>query len=221
MPEYGAEGELAEGDPLPISALNHLLFCDRRCALIHIEGVFVENASTLAGRLAHEAADTPGYSTERGIRMVRALPLYSRRLRLAGRADIVEFHPEAPGRDRPCPVDYKRGKRRRWENDDIQLCAQALCLEEMLDAAVPRGAIFHAASKRRREVVFTKALRTITEGAAEDLHRLMAAGAIPPAKLLPRCDGCSLREICMPELGQLGPEIDASLSSLYESGTAG
>ncbi len=142
--------------------MNHLLFCERRCALIHIEGVFQENAYTLEGRLRHEGADTPGYETRSGVRAVRALPLYSRRLGLAGRADIVEFHPRPEGGERPCPVDYKRGKRNRWENDDVQLCAQGLCLEEMLSVDVPRGAIFHAASKRRREVEFSRELRETT-----------------------------------------------------------
>ena len=151
-----------ELEPLPLSALNHLLYCERRCALIHIEGVFEENAFTLEGSLRHEAADTPGYETRSGVRAVRALPLYSRRLGLSGRADIVEFSRAPGGRELPCPIDYKRGARRRWENDDVQLCAQALCLEEMLGVEVPRGAIFHAASKRRREVEFAPQLREAT-----------------------------------------------------------
>src|SRR5580700_5448013 len=148
-----------EGEPLPVSALNHLLYCERRCALIHIEGVFVENAYTLEGRMAHEGADTPGYETAAGVRSVRALPLYSRRYDLSGRADIIEFHRKARDVEQPYPVDYKRGKKSKWDNDDVQLCAQALCLEEMLDVEVPAGAIFHGASRRRREVIFTAGLR--------------------------------------------------------------
>src|SRR6266851_4889275 len=155
-PECPSTGMAEEEiEPLALSALNHLLFCERRCALIHIEGVFVENAFTLQGGLLHEAADTPGYETRSEVRVVRALPLYSRRLGLSGKADIVEFTGQRGG-GTPCPVDYKRGARRRWDNDDVQLCAQAICLEEMLKVDVPRGAIFHAASKRRREVEFTK-----------------------------------------------------------------
>lgn len=129
-------------EPLPLSALNHLMYCERRCALIHIEGIFEENAFTLQGGLLHEAADTPGYSTQSGVRVVRALPVYSRRLGLSGKADIVEFARGPGGRQTPCPVDYKRGARRRWNNDDVQLCAQALCLEEMLGVGSASGRNF-------------------------------------------------------------------------------
>jgi CRISPR-associated exonuclease Cas4 len=216
VPEQPSVGEWTDIDPLPLSALNHLVFCDRRCALIHIEGVFVENASTLAGRLAHEIADTPGYSTDKGIRAVRALPLFSKRLRLFGRADIVEFHPKGSSPERPCPIDYKRGRRRRWDNDDIQLCAQALCLEEMLNVPVPTGAIFHASSKRRREVLFTKALRSATEKAVEELHALIARGQVPSARLLPRCEGCSLRDVCIPEFSQTKKQWELGRVKLFE-----
>jgi CRISPR-associated exonuclease Cas4 len=132
----------ADDELLPISALNHLLYCERRCALIHVEGIFVENVYTLEGALAHQAADNPGYQSEEGVRLVRALPLYSRTLGLVGKADIVEFRDEVP-----YPVDYKHGKRKKWVNDEVQLCAQALCLEEMLGVPVLRGAIFHARFK--------------------------------------------------------------------------
>jgi CRISPR-associated exonuclease Cas4 len=194
MPE--PEPEAAEDDGLvPLSALNHLLYCERRCALIHIEGVFVENVYTLEGKLAHEMADTPGYESVAGVHVVRALPLYSKRLRLVGKADIVEFRDGTP-----YPVDYKRGKRKKWVNDDVQLCGQALCLEEMLGVAVPRGAVFHAQSKRRREVEFTAALRQQTRVLIERLHALFTSRAVPRAELKPQCEGCSLHEVCLPEL---------------------
>jgi CRISPR-associated exonuclease Cas4 len=202
-------------EPLPLSALNHLMYCERRCALIHIEGVFEENAFTLQGSLLHETADTPGYSTQSGVRVVRALPLYSRRLGLAGKADIVEFSRGPGGRQTPCPVDYKRGARRRWQNDDVQLCAQALCLEEMLGAESPRGAIFHAASKRRREVEFTPQLREATLQATLKLHELVRKARIPPAVLVPQCEGCSLRGICMPELSQRRGILHTASRSLF------
>lgn len=191
-----------EVEPLPISALNHFLYCERRCALIHIEGVFVENAATLAGRLAHEGADTPGYETRAGVRVERALPLFSDTLGLSGKADIVEFHRavEKGGKERPFPVEYKRGPRRKWENDDVQLCAQALCLEEMLGVSVPAGAVFHAKTKRRRDVEFTPELRGQTLETIRRLRELMNAGRVPPPILTPRCEGCSLHEVCMPEL---------------------
>jgi CRISPR-associated exonuclease Cas4 len=191
-----------EADPLPLSALNHFLYCERRCALIHIEGVFVENAATLAGRLAHEGADTPGYETRAGIRVERALPLFSDTLGLSGKADIVEFHRplEKGDKERPFPVEYKRGPRRKWDNDDVQLCAQALCLEEMLDVSVPAGAVFHAKTKRRRDVAFTPELRRQTLETIRHLREFMNVGRVPPPILTPRCEGCSLHEVCMPEL---------------------
>lgn len=191
-----------EVEPLPISALNQLLYCERRCALIHVEGIFVENAATLAGRFAHEGADTPGYETRAGIRVERALPLFSDALALSGKADIVEFHRavEKGGKERPFPVEYKRGQRRKWENDDVQLCAQALCLEEMLGVPVPAGAIFHAKTKRRRDVAFTPALRRQTLEAIRRLREMISAGRVPPPILTPRCEGCSLHEVCLPEL---------------------
>jgi CRISPR-associated exonuclease Cas4 len=205
-----------ELEPLPLSALNHLLYCERRCALIHIEGVFEENAFTLEGSLRHEAADTPGYETRSGVRAVRALPLYSRRLGLSGRADIVEFSRAPGGRESPSPIDYKRGARRRWENDDVQLCAQALCLEEMLGLEVLRGAIFHAASKRRREVEFGPQLREATEQAAQRLHQLVRRARIPPAVLKPQCEGCSLKGICMPELSQRAEMVRTATRGLFD-----
>jgi CRISPR-associated exonuclease Cas4 len=207
-----------EGEPLPVSALNHLLYCERRCALIHIEGVFVENAFTLEGRFEHETADTPGYETRAGVRVVRALPIYSRRLGLAGKADIVEFRPRPGGGETPCPVDYKRGKRTRWENDDVQLCAQALCLEEMFGTQTPCGAIFHAASKRRREVQFTGELRRTTLEAVERLRGLIGSGRIPEARLSPQCDGCSLREACLPELSERTAEVAEAGRALFDPG---
>jgi CRISPR-associated exonuclease Cas4 len=185
----------ADDELLPISALNHLLYCERRCALIHVEGVFIENVYTLEGQLAHAAADTPGYESAPGARVVRALPLYSKRLGLTGRADIVEFRGQTP-----YPVDYKHGRRQKWANDDVQLCAQALCLEEMLGGAVTQGAIFHAASRRRREVEFTAALREQTVEAIGRLRWLLRERVVPAAALKPQCDGCSLREACLPEL---------------------
>lgn len=206
------ESEASEDDGLaPLSALNHLLYCERRCALIHIEGAFVENVYTLEGTLAHEGADTPGYESAAGVRVVKALPLYSKKLRLVGKADIVEFRGGVP-----YPVDYKRGKRKKWANDDVQLCAQALCLEEMLGAAVPCGAIFHAQSKRRRELEFTTAIRAETMTAIERLHVLLSTRVVARAELKPQCDGCSLHEVCLPELGARFPAASRALFSAGE-----
>jgi CRISPR-associated exonuclease Cas4 len=202
-----AEDQDPEGDDLvPISALNTLLYCERRAALRHLDMLYVHNEHTRQGDLLHKRADKEGMERRRGVRTERGLWIASRRLRLYGRADLVEFH-SAPGRRRGgepiaevvVPVEYKLGRKRRWDNDDVQLCAQALCLEEMLGREVPAGAIFHAQSKTRRAVEFTPELRAQTETATARLHDLLASGAIPPAVLKPRCRGCSLRGHCMPE----------------------
>lgn len=205
----------SDRDPIPLSALNQLLFCDRRCALIHVEGVFIENSYTLEGRFAHDRADDPNIESRPGVRIIRGLPLYSYRLGLSGKADVVEFHALTCGRERPHPVDYKRGRRRRWDNDDVQLCAQALCLEEMTGLDVPEGSIFHVRSRRRRVVVFDSNLRRDTEAAIERLHALIAAGRVPPPVLRPRCDGCSLRAICLPELSAHAPALGAASAALF------
>jgi CRISPR-associated exonuclease Cas4 len=138
-------------DPLPLSLLNDFLFCNRRAALKVVEGLRGENEHTLIGDLAHEHADLPGYEVAKGVTLLRALPVWCERLALSGKCDIVERHPGGA----LVPIEYKKSKRRHFDNDDAQLCAQALCLEEMFARPVERGAVFHAASKRRREVVFT------------------------------------------------------------------
>jgi len=235
-----------DDDYPPLSALNDLLYCERRCALHRIEGVWIDNAQTLAGTLGHKRADKPvTWESADGVREVHGMWLKSDRLRLIGKADVVEFHSageslrdshstpelvepwqEKPDlaswndattrSDIPYPVEYKRGKRRRWDNDDVQLCAQALCLEEMVGVEVPRGAIFHIKSKRRREVVFSDKLRKKTETAAARLHELIASGVTPPAVLKPQCDGCSLRAICLPELAGRGQEVGAYVRALFQ-----
>jgi CRISPR-associated exonuclease Cas4 len=165
-----------------------------------IEQVWVDNAYTLEGVHGHRRADRAGEESGDGVRSVRGVLLRSNRLRLTGKADVVEFHVGPDGCEVPYPVEYKRGRRRRWDNDDVQLCAQALCLEEMLAVPIPAGAIFHLKSKRRREIVFSDQLRARSERAAAQLHELFAAGVTPPPVLKPRCRGCSLHDLCMPEL---------------------
>lgn len=185
---------------LPISALQHLLFCERQCALIHIEGLWAENRLTAEGRLMHRRAhDAPG-EWKGDVRVTRGLAIRSLRLGLVGYADIVEFHPpQVPGAaQRPFPVEYKRGKPKAHDADRVQLCAQALCLEELLRVDVPEGALFYGQPKRRHEVTFDRDLRQLTEGAASRLHALVASGRTPSAKREPKCDACSLIELCMP-----------------------
>lgn len=183
-------------ETISISALNQYIFCPRRCALMHVEGVWSENAHTAQGTILHKNTDERGYESDgAGARIVRALPLFSEKYNLNGKADIVEFRP-----GEIIPVEYKKGKRRQFENDDIQLCAQGLCLEEMFQKKVKRGFIYHAASRRRREVIFDEDLRQETIGTIDQVRRLLSLGTVPAAHLLPRCAGCSLRETCLPEL---------------------
>lgn len=187
-------------DYLTIHSLNDLLYCERRCALHRVEQVWVDNAHTVSGVQGHQRADKAGSETGPGVRVVHAVLLKSDRLRLTGKADIVEFHRQPDGTEVPFPVEYKRGRRRKWDNDEVQLCAQALCLEEMLDVRVPAGAIYHIKSRRRREVTFTAELRAMTETTTRRLHELVALGVTPPPVWKPRCQGCSLLELCMPRL---------------------
>jgi CRISPR-associated exonuclease Cas4 len=187
--------EQSDLEMVSISALNQYVFCPRRCALTHVEGMWADNEHTVIGSLLHDRADEPGHETDDGVTLLRSLPLYSKRRGLTGKADIVER------RDGELiPVEYKKGKRRRFDNDDIQLCAQALCLEEMFATKVARGFIYHATSRRRREVTFDERLREKTERTIVAVREMLATGRVPAAELKPRCDGCSLREICMPEL---------------------
>jgi CRISPR-associated exonuclease Cas4 len=183
----------ADDDALPISGLQHLAFCPRQWALIHLEQVWVENVRTAEGRLLHERADLPGESRRASVRTVRGMWLRSERLHLTGRADVVEFRPA------PYPVEYKRGKSKPNDCDTVQLCAQALCLEEMLQTAIERGAIFYGNPRRRLEVDFTPELRSRTEELAATMHRLYRSGVTPAASPGPYCRNCSLVDVCLPE----------------------
>ncbi len=200
-------------EPLPLSLLNDYLYCPRRAALKAVEGWWGENVHTIKGDLAHEHADLPGYEAAKGVKLLRALPVFSERLGLSGKCDIVERH----GSGSLCPVEYKKGKRRQFENDDAQLCAQALCLEEMFGRPVERGAIFHAASKRRREVAFTAELRKITEDAVAELHRLVSTGTVPLAVFKPACEECSLYRICLPQVTSRPSSLAKAAADLFRT----
>jgi CRISPR-associated exonuclease Cas4 len=200
-------------EALPLSLLNDYLYCPRRAALKVVEGWRSANQHTARGDIAHEHADLRGYEVVQGVKLLRALPVFSDRLGLSGKCDIVEVYPKAETLSEPphvgcyekiVPVEFKLGKRRQWENDDAQLCAQALCLEEMFHTAIPRGAVFHADSKRRREVEFTPALRALTEKTVAELHSLLDSTAIPRAEFREACEECSLYEICLPRATGMG-----------------
>lgn len=215
-----------EDDLLPISALQHLRFCRRRCALVHLEGLWAENRFTAEGNLLHRRVHNESDSTGPCVRIVRGLRLVSLRLGLFGIADVVEFHedkgtitdpalsllPALPSGalrqpcpaasysvGRPFPVEYKRGKRKPEQSYRVQLCAQAICLEEMLGVDVPAGALYFGKSRRRMPVEFTFALRQETERLAAELHQLFDSGRTPPPEPGPKCKGCSMQTLCLPK----------------------
>lgn len=191
-------GEWSDDDLVPLSALQHYAYCPRQCALIHVEQVWDENIYTLRGRRVHEQVDEAGHDTRDGVRTEYALPLFSDRLGLVGKADAVEFD----AADMPYPVEHKVGKRsksaRARHADAIQLCAQALCLEEMFGHSIEAGALSYRASRRRLEVQFSTALRAEVERLAGEVRQLLARRRLPPPAADERCRHCSLLETCMP-----------------------
>ena len=188
-----------EDDLLPLSALQHLIFCERQCALIHIEQAWAENLFTAEGKIMHERVHEEGSESRGNIRIEHGLPLRSLRLGLIGKADVVEFRRRPDGSWRPFPVEYKRGKPKKDNSDRVQLCAQALCLEEMLDVVVPEGALFYGKNRRRAEVIFDASMRKTTEETAIRLHELIASGHTPKPVYAKRCDTCSLAALCLPK----------------------
>jgi len=186
---------MIDTEPIAISALQHWAYCPRQCALIHVEQAFADNVHTARGQAVHQLVDRPGYEVTAGVRVERALPLWSDRLGLVGKADLVEF----PRDGSAYPVEFKHGRKQPKRHDDIQLAAQALCLEEMLGRTVPKGAIYHASSRRRREVNITSDLRQATEDCVAAVRAMMAATTLPPPVNDERCRECSLKEICQPE----------------------
>jgi CRISPR-associated exonuclease Cas4 len=186
-------------EPIPLSALQHAVYCMRQAALIHIERLWEENRFTAEGRVLHEVAHEPGLRRQKGLRRVTALPLASKRLNLSGVADLVEFR-AGPDGETAYPVEYKRGKAKLHRADEVQLCAQAFCLEEMTGCPVPEGALFYAETKRRLVVPFDAVLRRLTEETAAQFGELFAAGRTPPAIWrAERCRACSLIELCRPK----------------------
>jgi len=197
-----------EADLIMISALEHYSYCPRQCALIHVEQAFDENVHTMRGHAAHERVDDSGYEQRPGTRIERALPVWSDRLGLVGKCDVVEFDPDGV----PYPVEYKHGRKRAKLHDDLQVAAQAICLEEMTGKAVARGAIYHFSSRRRRELAITPALREHVEQTVAAIRTMLSSGALPPAVNDARCEQCSLRDICQPE-AMSAQKLQRNLSS--------
>lgn len=184
----------ADADLVPISALQHFAYCPRQCALIHVEQVWTENVYTLRGRRAHERVHDPGGALRDGTRTERALPVFSDRLGLVGVADVVEFLPDGT----PFPVEHKVGSRKARLADEVQLAAQAVCLEEMTGRAVPAGALYYARTRRRRDVAVSPDLRAAVERITAEVRAMLRAAALPPPVADARCPTCSLVETCMP-----------------------
>lgn len=187
-------------EALPVSALQHWAYCPRQCGLIHLEQAFDDNLHTLRGQAVHAQVDRPGFEVRRGLRVERALPLFHDALGLVGKADTVEF--EADGT--PYPVEYKHGSRHKAADiaacDDLQLAAQALCLEAMTGRPVAAGALFYAGSQRRRVVQIDAALRSRVAAVAAEVRAMLAGERLPPPTTdARRCRSCSLRDRCQPE----------------------
>jgi CRISPR-associated exonuclease Cas4 len=203
----------SEDELLPLSAIQHILFCPRQCALIHIEQLWEENPFTAEGRILHKPVDEEKRESRGAVRIVRGMSIRSLRLGLVGKADVVEFHrvtdeqaspdfrirlPNASGWWKPFPIEGKRGRPKPGPCDEAQLCAQAICLEEMLNIRVPEGALFYNSIRRRKDVAFDGALRTLCEEAAAQLRQLLESKITPPAVYDSRCKHCSLIELCSP-----------------------
>lgn len=182
-------------EPIMISALQHYTYCPRRYALLYQESIFTDNVLTQRGQNVHTRPDLPCYTTNNRIRVERALPLWSQRLGLTGKADIVEFHDGIP-----YPVEYKHGTKKNNSFDDVQLCAQALCLEEMTGKDVPQGAVFYHTSRRRRPVEFTSTLRTTVYNTIAEIRKLLISGITPKAVYDDKCRSCSMIEECIPAI---------------------
>ncbi len=198
----------SDDELFPLSALQHYAFCPRQCALIHLEQQWTENRLTAEGRLMHVRVHERQTEQRGGIVTCRGLRLRSLALGVSGQADVVEFHsiesgaglslPGRKGRWQPVPVEYKRGKPKRDDCDSIQLCAQAICLEEMMNVDIPYGELFYGKERRRTEVLFDDRLRDLTRETGVRVHEMLVAGKTPAAQVCGKCRNCSFKEVCLP-----------------------
>ncbi len=189
-----------DDDLIPLSALQHYLYCPRQCALIHLEQQWAENRQTAEGRLLHERADLPATERRHGVRTVTAMPLLNLELGITGKADVVEFHRTETG-ERAFPVEYKRGRPKAHRADEVQLCAEALCLESMLGTTIETGALFYGQTRRRMDVTFDGDLRELTRRTIADTRAMLTSEQTPLARYdARRCDACSLIDLCQPHL---------------------
>lgn len=197
-----------EDDFIPISALQHYLYCPRQCALIHVERLWAENRQTAEGRLLHSRTDTPQIERRHGVRTITAMPLSNVELGITGVADVVEIASTEAG-DVPKPVEYKRGRPKAHRADEVQLCAQALCLEAMFHCHVEDGMLFYGQTRRRQSIAFDDTLRRLTLDTIHATREMIRSGTTPTATYQPRrCDACSLIDLCQPKLLGAGRHID-------------
>ncbi len=199
-------------DAISLSALNHWTYCPRRCCLIHLEGEFTNNIHTARGVAEHDRVDVIHPETVGDRKIETALPVWCERLGLVGKCDVVEFLADGT----PYPVEYKHGARKKWINDDIQLAAQALCLEEMTGKAVPLGAIYHTTSHRRREVAITPELRQAVETCVAEVRAALASPTLPPPVNDKRCRECSLIDLCQPAPLAEREKLNTLMAHLFE-----
>jgi len=205
-----------EDDLLPLSALQHLLFCERQCALIHVEQAWVENRFTAEGRIMHDRVHEADRESRGDVRIEYSMSLRSLRLGVVGKADVVEFHRDTEHPEdlwRPFPVEYKRGKPKKGNYDKVQLCAQALCLEEMLNIDVPEGALFYGKTRRRQDVIIDNDLRKETKDAAKRLHELFNSGRTPGPVYRKKCDSCSFISLCLPKTFEKKSSVSSYLAN--------
>lgn len=208
-------------EQIPLSALQHWCYCPRQCGLIHLEQVFDDNVYTLRGHAVHAKADQPGVETAKGVRIERALPLWHDALGLIGKSDVVEFLAGGV----PNPVEYKHGSRNKAADiavcDDIQLAAQAMCLEAMTGKPVNEGALYYATSKRRRVVPITAQLKADVAQTVQAIRHMLVGGALPPSlvgeQAARRCKACSLQERCQPQATHAG--LKAARAALFDPDT--
>ena len=205
-----------ESDFVMLSALQHFVYCPRQCALIHLEQIWSENVYTAEGREMHDRVDNGETSYRTGVRVTRSAALRSAMLGISGIADVVEWH-QRNNHEEPFPVEYKRGKPKKHDADKIQLCAQAMCLEEMLGIQIPAGALFYGLTKHRLDVDFDDALREKTVLAAKGVHNLFQDGITPPPEPGPKCKLCSLKEECLPEVIAQGKSAKVYLQKLFQT----
>ena len=191
-----------DDDLIPLSALQHILFCPRQCALIHVEQLWVENKYTAEGRIMHEKVDGGGEQSRGKVCVEYGLYIKSNVLGITGRADVVEFHYNKGANPewRPYPVEYKRGKPKKDNSDKVKLCAQAICLEEMYGTDIPEGALFYGKTRRRQVVVFDSMLRNETIRTAQLVHEMVKSRVTPKPVYSPKCDACSFVDLCLPRV---------------------